>query len=183
MIWLFVLGLITYFIVQSGQDPLALQFKALWLVAMMPAIFDHCLGTGVWDSATKIPLELVILLFVGCLALYLCAIQKESLLRLRRSDSTTSRVPSSTLRKSVNRLRADQQGRDEFTRLFSVVSLLFTGEILTIVHKPCCRGQLHLPLPEVKPRKRSKRGKFGDRFYKVFQEELNKKPFLCALIA
>ncbi len=180
MIWLLVLGLITYFIVQRVTGITRTPVWALWLVAMMPAFLLTAWALA-FGTQRRMPLELVILLFVGCLALYLYLIQKG---RIAPSaiDASAPQVPSSPLERLSEQPISRPIDKAEETSLqgcfpWSVYYLQ------TIDYRPqavICRGQLRTT-PEVayKTIQENIEEKFGDRFYVVFQEGVNEKPFFA----
>jgi len=180
MIWLFVLGLITYFIVQRVTGITRTPVWALWLVAMMPA-FSITAWALAFGTQRRMPLELVILLFVGCLALYLYLIQKGRIAPTSAIDSTTPQVPSSTPEKS-GQSTSRPINKAEETSLQGCFpwSVYYLQNIDYRPQAVICRGQLRTT-PEVayKTIQENVEGKFGDRFYVVFQEGLDKKPFFA----
>lgn len=180
MIWLLVLGLITYFIVQRVTGITRTPVWALWLVAMMPA-FSITAWALAFGTQRRMPLELVILLFVGCLALYLYLIQKGRIAPTSAIDSTTPQVPSSTPEKS-DQSTSRPINKAEETSLQGCFpwSVYYLQNIDYRPQAVICRGQLRTT-PEVayKTIQENVEGKFGDRFYVVFQEGVDKKPFFA----
>src|SRR5689334_1577938 len=75
MIWLLLLGLITYFIVRRVHGITRTPVWLLWLVAMTPALILSAWAIA-FRGQRSMPPEFVIALFVGCLVLYLFLIQQ-----------------------------------------------------------------------------------------------------------
>ncbi len=181
MIWLLVLGLITYFIVQRVTGITRTPVWALWLVAMMPAFLLTAWALA-FGTQRRMPLELVILLFVGCLALYLYLIQKGRITPTSAIDTATPQVPSSAPEKTLDSSLSRPIDKAEEVSLqgcfpWSVYYLQ------TIDYRPqavICRGQLRTT-PDVayKTIQENIKKEFGDRFYVVFQEGVNEKPFFA----
>ncbi len=180
MIWLLVLGLITYFIVQRVTGITRTPVWALWLVAMMPA-FSLTVWALAFGTQRRMPLELVILLFVGCLALYLYLIQRGRIASTSAIDSAAPQVPSSVPERSDQPIsRPIDQAEETSLKGCFPWSVYY---LQTIDYRPqavICRGQLRTT-PEVayKTIQENVEGKFGDRFYVVFQEGVNEKPFFA----
>ena len=184
-IWLFVLGLITYFIVQRVTGITRTPVWALWLVAMMPAFLLTAWAIA-FGTQRRMPLELVILLFIGCLALYLYLIQKGRIAPTSAID-TASQTPSSTS-ETLSESSAEQPvsrpiNKAEETSLQGCFpwSVYYLQNIEYRPQAVICRGQLRT-VPEVayKTIQENVEGKFGDRFFVVFQEGLNDdKPFFA----
>ncbi len=183
-IWLLVLGLITYFIVQRVTGITRTPVWALWLVAMMPAFLLTTWAIA-FGTQRRMPLELVILLFVGCLALYLYLIQKGRIAPTSAID-TAAHPPTST-----SETLSEQPAEPSISRPINQAEETslqgcFPWSVYylqTIEYRPqavICRGQLRTT-PDVayKTIQENVEGKFGNRFFVVFQEGLNDKPFFA----
>ena len=183
-IWLFVLGLITYFIVQRVTGITRTPVWALWLVAMMPA-FSLTAWAIAFGTQRRMPFELAVLLFVGCLALYLYLIQKGRIAPTS-AINTASQTPASTpetLSEQPAEIPVSRPiNKAEETSLQSCFpwSVYYLQNVEYRPQAVICRGQLRTA-PEVayKTIQENVAGKFGDRFFVVFQEGLNEKPFFA----
>lgn len=182
-IWLFVLGLITYFIVQRVTGITRTPVWALWLVAMMPA-FSLTAWAIAFGVERRMPIGLAILLFVGCLTLYLYLIQKG---RIAPTSAIDTASPSASTSKTLSEQPAEISvsrpiNKAEETSLQSCFpwSVYYLQNVEYRPQAVICRGQLRTA-PEVayKTIQENVAGKFGDRFFVVFQEGLNEKPFFA----
>ncbi|MCY7322067.1 MAG: site-2 protease family protein, partial [Phormidesmis sp. CAN_BIN36] len=182
-IWLFVLGLITYFIVQRVTGITRTPVWALWLVVMLPA-FSITAWAIAFGTQRQMPLELAILLFVGCLALYLYLIQKG---RIAPTSAIDTASPPGSTPETLSEQPAEIPvsrpiNKAEETSLQSCFpwSVYYLQNVEYRPQAVICRGQLRTA-PEVayKTIQENVAGKFGDRFFVVFQEGLNEKPFFA----
>ncbi|KAM3113772.1 site-2 protease family protein [Phormidesmis sp. 146-33] len=184
MIWLLLLGLITYFIVQRVTGITRTPIWALWFVAMLPA-FSLVGWTLAFRGQRPMPPELVILMFVLCLSLYLYLIQRGRI-------SPTSPIDAVPQGQTLGtETPADPQSEPPVSRPInkdeeSSLQTCFPWSVYylqNLEYRPqavICRGQLRTT-PEVAYQtiRENVESKFGDRFYVVFQEGLNDKPFFA----
>ena len=179
LFWLFLLGILTYFIVRrSVANVTKTPVWLLWLVMMMPAF----IWTGwviVNQDDQRIPLLLLILPFMVSSVLYLLLVQwgrpaqpvaKAAVATPESSAAIEKRVPTRTIDK-------EEEANLQNCFPWSVYYLQ------NIEHKPqalICRGQLRTS-PDVayKTVQDNVRSHFADRFLVVFQEGLNGKPFFA----
>lgn len=183
-IWLFVLGLITYFIVRRVTGITRTPVWALWLAAMMPA-FSLTAWAIAFGTQRRMPLELVILLFVGCLTLYLYLIQKGRIAP-NSAIEAASQMPASPSETVFDQLveppvsRPIDKAEEVSLQGCFPWSVYYLQNIEYRPQAVICRGQLRT-VPEVayKTIQENVAGKFGDRFFVVFQEGLDDKPFFA----
>jgi membrane-associated protease RseP (regulator of RpoE activity) len=184
MIWLLLLGLITYFIVQRVTGITRTPVWVLWLVAMTPA-FSITAWALAFGTQRRMPLELVILLFVGCLALYLYLIQKGRIAptsAIESPNSSQSSTPETTIEQPAEQSIPRPINKAEESSLQSCFpwSVYYLQNLEYRPQAVICRGQLRTT-PEVAYQtiRENIEGKFGDRFFVVFQEGLDNKPFFA----
>ena len=129
------------------------------------------------------PLELVILLFVGCLALYLYLIQKGRITPTSAIDTAAPQTQDSTPETLSEQPISRPIDKAEETSLQGCFpwSVYYLQNIDYRPQAVICRGQLRTT-PEVayKTIQENVEGKFGDRFFVVFQEGRKRKAVLCA---
>jgi membrane-associated protease RseP (regulator of RpoE activity) len=184
LFWLFLLGMLTYFIVRrSVVNVTKTPVWLLWLVMMMPAF--------VWTAWVifnpdnqQIPLLLLILPFMVSSVLYMVLVQWG---RPAQSAAKPSPIQSQqqaefqtgTLEKRPALRPIDREEEATLQNCFpwSVYYLQ------TIEHKPqalICRGQLRASSDiAYKTVRENVEAAFADRFLVVFQEGLNGKPFFA----
>ncbi|MBW4539271.1 MAG: site-2 protease family protein [Myxacorys chilensis ATA2-1-KO14] len=190
MIWLLLLGLITYFVVQRVSGITRTPVWLLWLVAMMPALI-----LGAWAIAHRgqgmMPRELVIALFVGCLVLYVFLIRWGRIakpVQTPRSDSALDPITPQPLNlpEPTPEIQAEQPLRpitqDEEDRLQGCFlwSIYYLQHIEYRPQAVICRGKLRAS-PEIAYRtvRENIEAQFSDRFYVVFQEGHRTDPFFA----
>lgn len=181
---LFLLGLITYFIVQRVSGVTRTPTWLLWLVAMTPAFIWSAWGL-LNGPGKPMPALLVILPFVICLPLYWFLIQSG---RVSPPPTVDSAAPSSQPpvaeapppppEAPVMRLL----NKTEETRLQDCFpwTVYYLQNIEYRSQAVVCRGQLRSK-PEVAYQTihENIEEKFGDRFYVVFQEGASGKPYFA----
>jgi hypothetical protein len=187
MIWLILLGLITYFfIVQWVAGITRTPVWLLWLVAMMPVFV-----LTAWSVAFQgqpMPIQFVILLFLGCLALYLYLIQRgrtPSRSQNPELETPTIDTPQAPLVETTPEIPAEPQtlrpmNKAEEGRLQACFpwTVFYLRHIEYRPQTVICRGQLRTT-PEVAYQtvRDNVESQFGDRFHLVFQEGANREPF------
>ena len=181
---LFLLGVITYFIVQRVSGVTRTPTWLLWLVAMTPALIWS--GWGLANGNSKpMPSQLVIIPFVVCLVLYWVLIQWG-----RVSPPTTeASAPQSPSQAIAEAGQPPAEGSGP-RPIDSAEEVQLQGcfpwsiyYLQNIEYRPqavICRGQLRSK-PEVAYQtiRENVEAKFGDRFFVVFQEGAGGKPFFA----
>lgn len=187
MIWLILLGLITYFfIVQWAAGITRTPVWLLWLVAMMPVFV-----LTIWTIAFQgqpMPTAFVILLFLSCLGLYLYLIQRGRI----SSRSQNPKVETSSIEPAQNSSPEATPKLPSEPQILRPINKAEEGNLQAcfpwtvfylrhIEYRPqtvVCRGQLR-STPEVAYQtvRENVEAHFGDRFHVVFQEDANREPF------
>ncbi|WP_293127595.1 site-2 protease family protein [Microcoleus sp. bin38.metabat.b11b12b14.051] len=178
LLWLFVLGLISYYLLQSSISRITrTPIWLLWLVMMAPALIwsGWVLANGAKKTA---PPELVIIPFLVCPVLYWFLVQ------LGRQEITpetqtpvagaaTEEAPKPPLRPIDAAEEASL--RDCFPwSIFSLRDLEFRPQAVI------CRGQLRAnPEAAYQAVRENVEQHFGDRFLVIFQNSLSGKPFFA----
>ncbi len=181
LILLFLLGLITYFIVQRVAGVTRSPVWLLWLVAMAPAIVS-----SVWVIAKgkPMPSQMVLLLSAICLLVYWFLIQRNRISPPPPVNSAAAdgQDPSAPPPKEAANAPASPRPIDkaEETSLQTCFpwSIYYLQNVEYRPQAVICRGQLRSK-PEVAYQtiQENIAEKFGDRFYVVFQDGPNNKPF------
>jgi membrane-associated protease RseP (regulator of RpoE activity) len=184
MIWLLLLGLITYFIVQRVTGITRTPVWALWFVAMLPA-FSLVGWTLAFRGQRPMPPELVILMFVLCLSLYLYLIQRG---RISSTSTVEAGTPGQTQNSETPHdsqveplaLRPINKAEESSLQTCFPWSVYYLQNFEYRPQAVICRGQLRTT-PDVayKTIRENVESKFGDRFFVVFQDGPNNKPFFA----
>lgn len=185
---LFLLGLITYLIVRRVSGVTRTPIWMLWLVAMTPAFIWTAWGV-IKGGEQRIPPALVLIPFVVCLVLYWFLIQRGRISAPPTVDSTGSSHPGAALENASQAtaeaatIRPINKAEEQGLQNCFPWSVFYLQNIEYRPQAVICRGQLRSK-PEVAYRtvRENIETKFGDRFYVVFQEGPNGKPFF-ALVA
>jgi membrane-associated protease RseP (regulator of RpoE activity) len=192
MIWLLLLGLITYFMVRRVHGLTRTPVWLLWLVAMMPALILSAWAIA-FRGQRSMPPEFVIALFVGCLVLYLFLIQQGRIAPrptkpVRGDTASTSAEPQQPPNlEPVLEQDAEQHPLRPITKEEeSSLQTCFLWSVYYLQHieyRPqavICRGQLRTT-PEIAYQtvRDNIKAQFGERFYVVFQEGQNNQPFFA----
>lgn len=182
LILLFLLGIITYFIVQRVSSVTRTPTWLLWLVVMMPAFIWN--GWALVNRNEKPPPELFIIPFIVCLMLYWFLIQWGRI-------STPPAVKSSAVQEEGQAPRTLTESAPEIPTPRPINkaeenslqncfpwAVYYLQNIELRPQAVICRGQLRSK-PEVAYQtiRENIEDKFGDRFHVVFQEGTNDKPF------
>jgi membrane-associated protease RseP (regulator of RpoE activity) len=182
LFWLFLLGMLTYFIVRrSVANVTKTPVWLLWLVMMMPA-FVWTAWVILNPDDQRIPLLLLILPFMISSVLYLVLVQwgrpaqpsANSVQPQTEPELQPNPVEKRPVLRPINR---EEEATLQNCFPWSVYYLQ------AIEHKPqalICRGQLRTS-PDVayKTVQENVEASFADRFLVVFQEGLNGKPFFA----
>jgi membrane-associated protease RseP (regulator of RpoE activity) len=182
LLLLFLLGLITYFIVQRLSSVTRTPTWLLWLVVMTPAFIWN--GWVLVKGNEKPPPELFLIPFVVCLVLYWFLIQWGRISPPPAVNSSaaqeagpltggTTESPSD----SSSPRPIDKAEEASLQNCFPW-SVYYLQNIEYRPQAVICRGQLRSK-PEVAYQtvQENVEERFGDRFYLVFQEGVNDKPF------
>ncbi|MBW4693895.1 MAG: site-2 protease family protein [Lyngbya sp. HA4199-MV5] len=180
LILLFLLGLITYFIVQRVANVTRSPVWLLWLVAMAPAIVS---SGWVLAKGKPMPSETILILSAVCLLVYWFLIQRNRISPppVNSTAAEGQEPPAEVPKESVN-LPATPRPIDkaEETSLQNCFpwSVYYLQNVEYRPQAVICRGQLRSK-PEVAYQtiQENVAEAFGDRFYLVFQEGTNQKPF------
>jgi membrane-associated protease RseP (regulator of RpoE activity) len=180
MIWLLLLGILTYFIVQRSVASITrTPVWILWLVMMMPA-FIWTAWVMMNGESQPIPLLLLVAPFVLSSILYWLLVQwgrpakpNSAQAQPQAQDGLAAIAERPTLRPIDREEEANLQNCFPWTVYY----------LQNIEHRPqalICRGQLRTS-PEVayKTVRENIETYFSDRFLVVFQEGLNGKPFFA----
>ncbi|HEY9907656.1 MAG TPA: site-2 protease family protein [Thermosynechococcaceae cyanobacterium] len=180
---LFLLGTITYFIVQRVSGVTRTPTWLLWLVAMTPALIWS--GWGLVNGNSKpMPSQLVIIPFVVSLLLYWVLIQWGRISPSPNSEAAAQQNSAQTIADgpateaaTVRPINATEEAQLQSCFPWSIYYLQ------NIEYRPqavICRGQLRSQ-PEVAYQtvRDNIEDKFGDRFFVVFQEGAGGKPFFA----
>ena len=178
LLWLFVLGLISYYLLQSSISRITrTPIWLLWLVMMAPALIwsGWVLANGAKKTA---PPELVIIPFLVCPVLYWFLVQlgrKEITQETQTpvAGAATEEAPKPPLRPIDAAEEASL--RDCFPwSVFSLRDLEFRPQAVI------CRGQLRAnPEAAYQAVRENVEQHFGDRFLVIFQNSLSGKPFFA----
>lgn len=187
MIWLLILlGLITYFIVQQRVAGITrTPAWILWLVMMTPALVLSA-WTLIYRDRKPIPLELVIGLFVSCLFLYWTLIQWGRITSSSTVDTSTATDEDSAAiavpetKTETMPLRPIDKAEEVSLQGCFPWSIYYLQNIEYRPQAVICRGQLRTT-PEVAYQtiRENIAAQFGDRFFVIFQEGQNGKPFFA----
>ncbi|MDJ1170065.1 site-2 protease family protein [Roseofilum sp. BLCC_M154] len=176
LLFLLLLGLITYFIVQRGvASSTTTPVWMLWLVMMTPAL-AWTLWILIQGEDQPPPLGLMIALFLISSLLYLYLIQAG---RSSPPDPATDEGQEQSRVTSTSSLTVEQQKQLQQCFPWSAYALHeteFKGQVVI------CRGQLRTSSEVAYQTVREKiEAQFGDRFLIVFQESFEGKPFFILI--
>ncbi|UBF28998.1 site-2 protease family protein [Kovacikia minuta CCNUW1] len=182
LLLLFLLGLITYFIVQRLSSITRTPTWLLWLVVMTPAFIWN--GWVLVKGSEKPPPELFLIPFVVCLMLYWILIQWGRISPPPPVNSSASQesgqVGTNTAETPIDPPVPRPIDKTEEAGLQNCFpwSVYYLQNIEYRPQAVICKGQLRSK-PEVAYQtiQGNIEERFGDRFYVVFQEGLNDKPF------
>ncbi|MBD2079148.1 site-2 protease family protein [Leptolyngbya sp. FACHB-17] len=191
MIWLLLLGLLTYlFITQWVASLTRTPVWALWLVAMLPVFV-----MVVWTIAFRgqaMPMPYMIVLFAGCLVLYLYLIQRGRIARsgqdqrwaaLDTAPSAPPKPASELQPPNLASLRPLNPAEETSLQTCFPWSVFYLRHLEYHPQGVVCRGQLRTS-PEVAYQtvRQNVEAQFGDRFHVIFQEYYSGEPFFELVI-
>ena len=180
LLWLFVLGLISYYLLQSSISHITrTPVWLLWLVIMAPALIWS--GWVLVNGASKtVPPELIIIPFLVCPFLYWFLVQlgrKEitSFTANAIADSGTESAQPKPKPLSPINAAEEVSLRDCFPwSIFCLRDLEFRPQAVI------CRGQLRTnPEAAYQAIRENVERHFGDRFLVIFQNSLSGQPFFA----
>lgn len=180
LLLLVLLGLITYFIVRRVAGVTRTPVWLLWLVAMAPAIVS---SGWVLVKGKPMPSQFILLLSAVCLLLYWFLIQRHRLASppvnssVAEGDAPATEVTKETVITPVLPRPIDKEEEASLQNCFPW-SVYYLQNVEYRPQAIVCRGQLRSK-PEVAYQtiQENVAEQFGDRFYVVFQEGANQKPF------
>ena len=181
MIWLLLLGLITYlFITQWVASLTRTPVWLLWGVAMLP-VFVMVVWTIAFRGQTM-PMRYTIVLFAGCLVLYLYLIQRGRVTRSETSPNIPEPIPELQT-PNLASLRPLNQAEETTLQTCFPWSVFYLRHLEYHPQGVVCRGQLRTS-PEVAYQtvRQNVEAQFGDRFHVIFQEYYPGDPFFELLI-
>ena len=180
LILLFLLGLITYFIVQRVANATRSPVWLLWLVAMAPAIVS---SAWVMAKGKPMPSQTILILSGVCLLVYWFLIQRNRISPPPvNSAAAEGQEPPAVMTKEAVTIPSSPRPIDkaEETSLQNCFpwAIYYLQNVEYRPQAVICRGQLRSK-PDVayKTIQENIAEVFGDRFYVVFQEGVNQKPF------
>ncbi|MDJ1174781.1 site-2 protease family protein [Roseofilum capinflatum] len=176
LLFLLLLGLITYFIVQRGvASSTNTPVWILWLVMMTPAL-SWTLWIWVQGEENPPPLGVMVALFVVSSLLYLYLIQSGRTAAKNQAESQSEEESNPSM---PTPLSVEEQRQLQQCFPWSAYALHETeckGQVVI------CRGQLRTRSEEAYQTVREKiEAQFGDRFLIVFQEGFEGKPFFVLI--
>jgi membrane-associated protease RseP (regulator of RpoE activity) len=183
LFWLFWMGLITYYIVRRVTSITRTSVWLLWLVAMSPAIV--LTGWTIASNGGKMSPAIVILICVVSFSLYLYLVQRGRIAPPASPSSAPTSVPVSPLATSQSRPETtpsrplDKAEESDLQNCFPW-SVYYLQNIEYRPQAVICRGQLRTtPDTAYQTIQANIKTQFGDRFFVVFQEGTNSKPFFA----
>ncbi|MCZ0899128.1 site-2 protease family protein, partial [Microcoleus sp. HI-ES] len=179
LLWLFVLGLISYYLLQNGTSRITkTPIWLLWLVMMAPAL----IWSGwilVYGTSKTVPPELVIIPFLVCPFLYWFLVQ---LGRKKITAETAEQVADSETEPAKPKppLRPINAAEEASLRDCFPWSIYFLRDLEFRPQAVICRGQLRTnPEAAYQAIRENVERLFGDRFLVVFQNSLSGQPFFA----
>ncbi len=184
---LILLGVITYFILQSSVSKITrTPIWILWLVMMTPAL--------IWTSwmliygQKQLPPALIIIPFVLCPYLYWLLVQQgrytpsqsdKSKIENSNSQSQPEIDPTQTINQTPPKLAIDKTEETSLRNCFPW-TVYYLRNLEYRAQAVICRGQLRSnPEKAYQTVRENVEGKFGDRFLVVFQNSFQGKPFFA----
>ncbi|MEG4939674.1 site-2 protease family protein [Microcoleus sp. F4-D5] len=179
LLWLFVLGLISYFLLHNGTSRITrTPVWLLWLVMMAPALIWS--GWVLVNGTSKtVPPELVIIPFLVCPFLYWFLVQ---LGRKKITSETAEQVADSATEPANPKppLRPIDQAEEASLRDCFPWSIYFLRDLEFRPQAVICRGQLRTnPEAAYQAIRENVERHFGDRFLVIFQNSLSGQPFFA----
>ena len=180
LILLFLLGLITYFIVQRVANVTRSPVWLLWLVAMAPAIVS---SGWVMAKGKPMPSQTILILSGVCLLVYWFLIQRNRIVPppVNSTVAEGQEQPPAMTKEAVtipNSPRPIDKAEETSLQNCFPWAVYYLQNVEYRPQAIICRGQLRSK-PEVAYQtiQENIAEVFGDRFYVVFQEGVNQKPF------
>ncbi len=179
LLWLFVLGLISYYLLQSSISRITrTPIWLLWLVMMTPALIwsGWVLANGAKKTA---PPELVIIPFLVCPVLYWFLVQ---LGRKEITPETQTQVAGDATEPTKPKppLRPIDAAEEASLRDCFPWSIYFLRDLEFRPQAVICRGQLRTnPEAAYQAIRENVEQHFGDRFLVIFQNSLSGQPFFA----
>jgi membrane-associated protease RseP (regulator of RpoE activity) len=182
LIWLLLLGIFTYFVVQRSVAGITrTPTWLLWVVMMTPAF-----SLVIWsliqggEEPEPFPAGLLVALFVLCPLCYWLLIQwgRSPADKSAAKNAAEAQTPNPSTEKSV--LRPIDKAEEATLQHCFPWSIYYLQNIEYRPQALICRGQLRAAPTEAYNTIRSNvEANFGDRFLVLFQEGLNGKPFFA----
>lgn len=179
LLWLFVLGLISYYLLQNGTSRITrTPIWLLWLVMMAPAL----IWSGwilVYGTSKTVPPELVIIPFLVCPFLYWFLVQ---LGRKKITAETAEQLAAEATEpvKPKPPVRPINAAEEASLRDCFPWSIYFLRDLEFRPQAVICRGQLRTnPDAAYQTIRENVERLFGDRFLVVFQNSLSGQPFFA----
>jgi membrane-associated protease RseP (regulator of RpoE activity) len=189
LLWLLLLGLITYFLLRRGVAQITrTSIWLLWLVMMTPA-FSWVTWVAVHGDRQPMPLLLIVMVFILCLIMYGLLVQLGRQLPPTSDpaseDSKSDPTPSQPNEPAERRSPPRPITQDEETTLRTCFPWTIFP-LQNLEYRPqavICRGQLRSQ-PEVAYQtiREKVENQFGDRFVIVLQNDFNDQPFFAVIL-
>jgi membrane-associated protease RseP (regulator of RpoE activity) len=177
LLWLFLMGLVTYYIVRRVTGITRTSVWLLWLVAMAPVI-----TLTVWTIATKggrIAPALIILICAGSFSLYLYLVQRGRIITPPADVAIAPASAAAAVPKSEPPRPIDKTEEGQLQNCFPW-SVYYLQNIEYRPQAVICRGQLRTtPDAAYQTIQANIQTQFGDRFFVVLQAGANSKPFFA----
>ncbi|MGE5656845.1 MAG: site-2 protease family protein [Actinomycetota bacterium] len=178
LLWLLLLGLITYFILQRGVSHLTrTPVWVLWLVMMAPALIWST-WVLIYGDRKTMPPALAIVPFIVCPCLYWFLVQWG-----RKEPEKVTTEEAEQVGKAVNSatsLRPIDQAEEATLRDCFPWSVYVLRNLEYRPQAVICRGQLRTNPEAAYQTVRDKiEEHFGDRFLVLFQTAMNGQPFFA----
>ena len=173
LLWLFILGVITYFLLQRSARPITrTPLWLLWLVMMSPAFI-----WSIWIFIFKnnnIPLPVLIIPFLICPILYWW------LVYIGRSRPPVSETASSSPEETKTPLRPIEPSEEESLRNCFSWSIFALHNVEYRPQAVICRGQLRTDTETAyQTIEANVKRNFGTRFLVLFQTSSSGQPFFA----
>lgn len=177
MIWILLLGLITYFFIAQWVSGITrTPVWLLWIVAMMPVFL--LVGWAVVFPGRTLRTSIAVLLFVGFLVLYLYLIYRGRITVRSPGESQSESTPEPPRSSSPRDIQADLSAlrpinTDEEATLQTCFpwNVFYLREIEYRPQSVTCRGQLRTTPEQAHQTVRENiEAQFGDRFHVVLHD-------------
>lgn len=186
---LILLGLVTYFIVKRRVTSITrTPVWLLWLVMMTPALIWSGWAL-VYGENTPMPPVLMFGPFVVCPLVYWLLIQwgrRESIPPQKQETESVPQAPAAGVEQSISPVEESSVPRPISKQEETDLRNCFPWGVYylqNVEYRPqavLCRGKLRTnPEAAYKTVRNNIEAEFGDRFFVIFQESLNGKPFFA----